>query len=68
MTCLLRNLAKINIQDNLPLSTDTSEEAALSRIKFYRNEIAHNESGTLTEQLFHQYWGEISQVSLPSKH
>ncbi|CAG2221509.1 unnamed protein product [Mytilus edulis] len=59
MTCLLRNLAKINIQDNLPLSTDTSEEAALSRIKFYRNEIAHNESGTLTEQLFHQYWGEI---------
>ncbi|XP_071145672.1 uncharacterized protein [Mytilus edulis] len=62
MTCLLRNLAKINIQDNLPLSTDTSEEAALSRIKFYRNEIAHNESGTLTKQLFHQYWGEISQA------
>ncbi|XP_071145822.1 uncharacterized protein [Mytilus edulis] len=62
MICLLRNLAKINIQDNLPVSTDTTEEAALSRIKFYRNEIAHNDSGTLREKQFHQYWEEISKA------
>ncbi|XP_076085706.1 uncharacterized protein LOC143056511 [Mytilus galloprovincialis] len=62
MICLLRNLAKINIKDNLPVSTDTSEGAALSRIKFYRNEIAHNESGTLTEKQFHQLWEEVSQA------
>lgn len=68
MICLLRNLAKINTKDNLPVSTDKSEEAALSRIKYYRNEIAHNESGTLPEQQFHQLWKEVSQVSLTSKH
>ncbi|XP_063409032.1 ankyrin-1-like [Mytilus trossulus] len=62
MICTLRNLANINIQDNLPVSTDRTDEAALSRIKFYRNEIAHNDSGTLTEKQFHQYWDEISQA------
>lgn len=67
MICLLRNLAKINIKDNLPVPTDKSEEAALSRIKYYRNEITHNECGTLPEQQFHQLWKEVSQVSLTSK-
>ncbi|XP_052083039.1 ankyrin-1-like [Mytilus californianus] len=62
MTCLLRNLSNINIQDNLPVSTDTTEGAALARIKFYRNEIAHNDSGTLTEQQFHHCWKEVGQA------
>ncbi|XP_071145816.1 uncharacterized protein [Mytilus edulis] len=62
MICLLRNLAKMNIRDNLPVSTDTTEGAAMSRIKFYRNEIAHNDSGTLTEKQFHQFWEEASQA------
>ncbi|CAG2226977.1 unnamed protein product [Mytilus edulis] len=44
------------------VSTDTSEGAALSRIKYYRNEIAHNDGGTLTEQQFHQLWEEVSQA------
>ncbi|VDI69388.1 Hypothetical predicted protein [Mytilus galloprovincialis] len=54
--------AKMNIKDNLPVSTDTTEGAAMSRIKFYRNEIAHNDSGTLTEKQFHQLWEEASQA------
>ncbi|XP_052075358.1 uncharacterized protein LOC127712782 [Mytilus californianus] len=62
MICLLRHLAKINIQDGFPSSGDKSEATDLSRIKRYRNKVLHCDEGTLTNQEFNQYWDDISQA------
>ncbi|XP_071145077.1 uncharacterized protein [Mytilus edulis] len=62
MLCLLRNFANIVIQDKLPVSAVTTDAAALSTIKFYRNEIVHKHTGTFTEQEFHQIWKVLSQA------
>ena len=61
MICLLRNLIPIDIMDNkLPLATDTSWTADLSRIKYYRNIIVHCDSVADTD--FESYWKDVTQV------
>ena len=63
MICLLRNLIPIDIMDNrLPLATDTSLGADLSRIKFYRNIIVHCDSVADTD--FESYWKDVTQAIL----
>ncbi|VDI79534.1 Hypothetical predicted protein [Mytilus galloprovincialis] len=62
MTCLLRHLANIKIEDCLPLSSDKSVAADLSRIKTYRNKVEHCEKGILSHQEFNKYWNDISQA------
>ncbi|CAC5390468.1 unnamed protein product [Mytilus coruscus] len=62
MVCLLRNLTKITIQDKLPQPSDLSEGAAVSRIKYYRNQIAHSDSGALSDLEFSKTFDEVSMA------
>jgi hypothetical protein len=62
MIVLIRNLTSIAISDIIPHSTDVSEGADLSRIKYYRNQVAHNISGTLTDRQYQEWWSDITQV------
>ncbi|CAG2237663.1 unnamed protein product [Mytilus edulis] len=62
MICLLRNLASIQIDDKLPHSSDTSEAADLSRLKYYRNEVAHHDGCKLTDKKFEIYWSDICEA------
>ncbi|VDI27551.1 Hypothetical predicted protein, partial [Mytilus galloprovincialis] len=61
MICLLRNLRKITIKDQLPQPSDFSEGAAVSRIKFYRNKIAHSDCGMMSEVEFGTTFQEVSK-------
>lgn len=56
MTLLLKHLANISISDVLPFSEDYRKGAAVSRIKYYRNQIFHSNTGILTEEEFHTIW------------
>ncbi|CAG2210990.1 unnamed protein product [Mytilus edulis] len=62
MVCLFRNLTKIAIQDQLPRPSDLSEGAAVSRIKFYRNQIAHSDSGAMSDSEFSKTFDEVSMA------
>lgn len=62
MICLLRHLQKMKFEDSLPLATNTSEAADLSRIKYYRNWIAHNTNGHISKHDFPAIWKNASEV------
>ena len=62
MIVLIRNLTHIPISDVIPHSTDVSEGADLSRIKYYRNQVAHNDSGTIKDIQYQEWWNDITQV------
>ncbi|CAC5358030.1 unnamed protein product [Mytilus coruscus] len=62
MVCLLRNLTTITIQDQLPQPSDLSEGAAVSRIKFYRNQIAHSDSGAMSDADFSTTFVDVSKA------
>ncbi|XP_063408879.1 uncharacterized protein LOC134692355 [Mytilus trossulus] len=62
MVCLLRNLTKVTIQDQLPQPADMSEGAAVSRIKYYRNQIAHSDSGTRSDADFKTTFDAVSKA------
>lgn len=62
MICLLRNIVKLKILDVLPSSFDISEEADLSRIKYYRNNFAHATEGTIDDKTFTNIWKDVSEV------
>ncbi|VDI52901.1 Hypothetical predicted protein, partial [Mytilus galloprovincialis] len=64
MICLIRHLTQIQVSDSLPIPTDISEGADLSRLKYYRNQVAHCDNGVLTDHQFNDYWTEISQHKL----
>jgi len=62
---LLRNICGLTPPatgwDALPLPTDTSLEANLVRIKYYRNNVAaHTSKAEVDETLFETYWSDIS--------
>lgn len=63
MICLLRNLKKMKIQDSLPRETDLCAEADISRIKYYRNWIAHNTDGQIDNNDFPAIWKNICEVN-----
>lgn len=63
MICLLRNLQKMKIEDSLPAAALNTEEADLSRIKFYRNWIAHNIDGFITKTDFMSIWKNVCEVN-----
>lgn len=47
--------------DKNPPETDTSREANLARVKYYRNEVyGHVTSTGVTDSDFHPYWNDIS--------
>jgi hypothetical protein len=62
MLVLIRNLTPIRISDVVPLSSDVTEGADLSRLKYYRNQVVHNE--TLTDNQVQERWNDITQVIL----
>lgn len=63
MICLIRHLIPITIGDVLPVNPENKSLGAdLTRLKYYRNDIAHCDSGLLTEKKFEEYWSDISQV------
>lgn len=62
MVCLLRHLTNGTIQDQLPQPSDMSEGAAISKIKFYRNRIAHSDSGAMSEVDFITTFAAVSKV------
>ncbi|XP_052080425.1 uncharacterized protein LOC127718446 [Mytilus californianus] len=62
MISLIRHLTSIPVGDILPFTTDTSEGADLSRLKYYRNKISHSDTGTLSEIDFLQWWTDISEA------
>jgi len=64
MVCLIRNLSTINIQDHLPSKFDISPGADISRIKYFRNVIAHSDDGKMTSKEFDETWEDISEVCL----
>ncbi|CAC5386133.1 unnamed protein product [Mytilus coruscus] len=63
MVCLIRNLVSvsppINGFDTLPLTTETSMEADLARIKYYRNEVAHADSDKIATIDFKVKWQDL---------
>ena len=63
MICLLRNLQKMKIEDILPAAALTSEEADLSRIKYYRNWIVHNTDGYINRTDFLLMWTNVCDVN-----
>ncbi|CAC5385976.1 unnamed protein product [Mytilus coruscus] len=62
MVCLLRNLTKVTIQDQLPQPSDMSEGAAVSIIKYYRNQIGHSDSSTMSEADFSTTFDVVSKA------
>ena len=64
MIVLIRNLTLITISDVVPVSSDVTEGADLSRLKYYRNQVAHHYSGTLTDIQYQEWWKDITQVIL----
>lgn len=67
MVCLLRNIMDIvepiNGWNDLPPPNDTGVGADLTRIKIYRNDLAHLDCGAVNDTFFKDAWKEISGVS-----
>ncbi|CAC5399401.1 unnamed protein product [Mytilus coruscus] len=61
MICLISNLTDIHIGMKLPLPTQVSVGDDLSRIRHYRNTIAHTDS-FINDAKFNIYWVDISQA------
>ncbi|CAG2237150.1 unnamed protein product [Mytilus edulis] len=66
MITLLRNLTKISPPvcgfDQLPTTTETKPGADLSRIKYYRNYMAHLGDGKLDTGFFNTAWDDITSA------
>lgn len=66
MICLLKNLKQIGKDTNtslLPESEDITPAADLSRVKYYRNYLAHVTVARLENQTFLARWNDISDIS-----
>ncbi|CAG2204181.1 unnamed protein product [Mytilus edulis] len=61
MVLLIRNFTPIQISDILPVPIDISTGADISRLKYYRNELAHC-NGKISDIEFEQQWVEIYQA------
>ncbi|XP_076108014.1 uncharacterized protein LOC143076203 isoform X3 [Mytilus galloprovincialis] len=62
MISLIRNLTDIQISSKLPLPTQVSVGDDLSRIHYYRNQIAHMDSFMIEDDDFNIYWEDIAQA------
>lgn len=60
---LLTNFSEIHhCKDKLPLVTDTTPRADLTRIKYYRNWISHNKDEKIDNSFFSTTWEDIIEV------
>lgn len=62
MTLLLHHLAGFNISERLPLKTDTSVEADISRIKIYRNTYFHSAWIEIGRDEYTTAWSDLCEV------
>jgi hypothetical protein len=60
--CLLRHLADIDIQDDLPRVPDANHGTVVSTIKFYGNQIAHSGTGCLSDAELNDMWKMVEKV------
>lgn len=67
MVCLLRHFIDLDIQNSLPLDTNLTMGADISRIRFYRNYIVHSDSGKVTGNKFSEIWICVAEVILQLK-
>ena len=64
---LLRNICGLTPPaagwDNLPPATDTSTEANIARVRYYRNQVyGHACQASVDDSTFHSYWQDISNA------
>ncbi|CAG2234034.1 unnamed protein product [Mytilus edulis] len=64
MVCLLRHFIDLDIQNSLPLDTNLTMGADISRIRFYRNYIVHSDSGKVTGNKFSEIWICVAEAIL----
>ncbi|XP_071146485.1 uncharacterized protein [Mytilus edulis] len=62
MTLLLHHLAGFNISERLPLKTDTSVEADISRIKIYRNTYFHSAWIEIGRDEYTTAWSDLCEA------
>ncbi|CAC5396072.1 unnamed protein product [Mytilus coruscus] len=62
MMILMKNLTELDISEKLPLDTDTSEVAWLSRIKYFRNKLVQNSDKKISDEEFEKDWNELSKA------
>ncbi|CAC5389388.1 unnamed protein product [Mytilus coruscus] len=62
MICLIRYLTTIEVTDQLPRPDDESEGAALSRLEYYRKQIAYSQECDLSVTVFEKYWADITNA------
>jgi hypothetical protein len=65
MVTILRNLKGITVYDGPPSTNkNVTESTAVSRIKYYRNQIVHSSTGKLSDNEFSIIFDEIVEVIL----
>ena len=65
MVTILHNLTGMTIHDGPPSTyKNLTESTAVSRIKYYRNEIVHSNTGKLSDNEFNIIFDEIVEVIL----
>ncbi|CAC5389376.1 unnamed protein product [Mytilus coruscus] len=62
MICLIKNLTKIQIEDELPFRGNDNVGAHLTTIKYYRNKIIHSSNRILIDLTFNKWWDETSKA------
>ncbi|CAC5393883.1 unnamed protein product [Mytilus coruscus] len=62
MTCLLRNLAAIDVVDHQVPQVDFSIGTAISTIKFYRNKIAHILDCSVSDIIFNEMFDAVTKA------
>ncbi|XP_052072880.1 uncharacterized protein LOC127710975 isoform X2 [Mytilus californianus] len=62
MTCLLRNLAAIDVVDRQVPQVDFSIGTAISTIKFYRNKIAHILDCSVSDIVFNEMFDAVTKA------
>jgi hypothetical protein len=65
MVTILRNLTGMTVHDGSPSAhKNLTESTAVSRIKYYRNQIVHSSTGQLSDNEFNIIFDEIVEVIL----
>lgn len=62
MIKLLGTCTALKVGDKYPETSDTSNSAMFSKIRFVRNKAARKIEGKVSDDLFNQYWDDITQV------
>ena len=63
MMCLIRHFTETQIQDKLPLNSDTTKGASISRIKYYRNIIVHTDPACIDDKQFEEIFDSVTKVT-----